>query len=136
MKSQFPWTTEGEGENIKVVVEDDGGYHMPAYLWVIDTTPETNVTRILFRQEASRACAILYSPHASEIELRLVDHALPETANSMDTPPPGFPITKVTYRLEKASRTFNPEACQTLDTLSARPRSVDCRALLLGISAP
>lgn len=72
------------------------------YFWVLDKTPGTNITRFLFsRKENEKICAIMYAPSASSIKSEIKeDGGLPSKFIAIDSPPPNFPITEITYRLE------------------------------------
>lgn len=104
-------------ENIKIInlasLNFNKKKHIKKYFWVMDTTPELNVTRILFKiRKNGEACAILYVPLSSYVSLKLSTQGnLPTLVTSKDSPPPGFLTNKIIYKLNIFNGTYAPVNC-------------------------
>ena len=87
------------------------------YYWVRDNTPQINSTASLFAvDEHGRACGVLYVPLSSSIAFEIgPGGSLPATAMSLDTPPAGFPATRVTYKL-RINGTYATKKCEHISS--------------------
>lgn len=111
MSSNF-WEGYEEDENIRQV-QLSGASEPLQYFWVSDTTPQINITSTLLSVDKSgKSCVILYVPLSSSISFDLdKDGKLPSQATSIDTAPPDFPTTKITYQ-KGSDGIYRPEACK------------------------
>ncbi|WP_146763551.1 hypothetical protein [Xanthomonas oryzae] len=126
ISSAFPWTKDGDDENIQVTEVSKAKNLENFYTWIIDKTPGTNVTRTLFRVSKTQACAVLNAPMSSSIEFKMANNKLPNEAISIDTPPPGMPMTKIIYKLDSDSEDFHPYRCETITQSSGIAKKIDC----------
>lgn len=96
------------------------------FLWVVDLTPGVNVTRTLMMMKDGKACAILYAPLSSDISLQSVPRSgLPKTIVTNDSPPFGFSITRIYYKLNKNINTYLPQSCYKV-SLPRRKTKIPC----------
>lgn len=98
-----------------------GGDGNKSYYWVWDNTPEVNVTSALFEVGPNgRACGLLYVPLSNLVTLKL-DRAgnLPDTVSSTDSPPAGYPTTRITYRRNRDG-TFRATLCESVNERAIR----------------
>jgi hypothetical protein len=110
-------------ENIKTTPMSHAGSNLmgripvAAFVWVMDITPGTNITRTLLMGKRSRqTCAILYAPLSSDVSLkRLTDGGLPDVVVTNDTPPPGLNGNRIVYRLDRKSNTYSPQKCYRIN---------------------
>lgn len=117
-----------EDENIvatQVLVKGSG----TRYYWVGDKTPTINWTSTLFSVDAKGgACAILFVPFSTGLTFELGrDGQLPRRAMSVDTPPPGYPETRIIYSLRKSKGIYVPTRCEHV--LNGRVKIVDCNSV-------
>lgn len=132
VREEFPWTQEQEDENIRIVrvVDKQGG--KSRYTWVMDTTPQINITRVLFSlSENGQVCAILTAPSTSSIDFELNEHSsLPPKIVTTDTPPPGYKARRIHYQLDKRKSAYYPAACEAYDMTDGNAAEVDCKHIL------
>lgn len=124
--SAFPWTKEGEDENIRRITASEAADGGDAYIWLIDATPTTNVARTLLRVSAAQACVVLVAAPSSTMELDISGNVLPNEATSSDTPPPGLPMTKVVYRLNADGAAYHPHRCERVESPAGSSKKIDC----------
>ncbi|MBN6149856.1 hypothetical protein JR065_05855 [Xanthomonas sp. AmX2] len=124
--SAFPWTKDGEDENIRRITASETADGGEAYVWVIDATPNTNVVRTLFRVGAEQACVVLDAAPSSTMELEISDNVLPSQATSLDTPPPGIPMTRVIYKLDRDGSAYHPYQCERVESAAGIGKKIDC----------
>ena len=115
-------------ENIKVVpVPSPRPEREERFVWVMDTTPNVNITRALFKLEShGRACAVLYAPMSNSVPLQLTaEGRLPPEVVTQDTPPAGLEANRIVYRLDPVGGNYAPAACFRI-TSAGTTRSIDC----------
>ncbi len=78
----------------------------------VDKTPGLNPTYVLLQQkDNAKHCVVLTAPYVSNFKFSLNrDGSLPTEVVTIDTPPPGFPATRVAYRL-KNTGVYAPKSC-------------------------
>jgi hypothetical protein len=119
-----------DDENIRVS-KLKGGDGKKSYYWVWDNTPEVNVTSTLFEVAPSgRACGLLYVPLSNLVSLKL-DRAgnLPNELSSTDSPPAGYPTTRITYRRNRDG-TYRTALCESVNARARRV--IDCSRVFSG----
>lgn len=99
------------------------------YIWVRDTTPQTNHTsHLLSIDDTGRACVILYVPLSSSVSLETdAKGLLPPRAKSLDTPPPNFPATEITYTRGRDG-VYWPTTCRHVGA-GIREQKVSCETV-------
>lgn len=124
-----------DDENIKQeLVQNGSGDNVserPSYYWVYDATPGVNITRTLFEKDKEkRFCAILQIPLSSGNDFRIKkDGSLPDVVKSIDSPPPGFPGTKIVFRLDKKHHFYRMSEC--LRVRNGIEKKVNCKKIFL-----
>lgn len=95
--------------------------------WVIDSTPGVNPSRTLLSQKDGRVCAILFVPLSSSVTFDISTQGnFPDTATSLDTPPPGFDSNKIIYKLDERTGNYLPKTCLRVSAAGAE-REIDCK---------
>lgn len=96
------------------------------YIWINDTTPKINITNNLISIDKSgKACIILHAPLSSSISLTLDSNGqLPSQATSVNTPPPGFPATKITYQRDDDG-IYHPKSCSRI--IGSKEKPIECK---------
>ncbi|MCT7329319.1 hypothetical protein [Ralstonia mojiangensis] len=132
--------TFGEGyqddENIKQeeLIQNGSGENVserPSYYWVYDATPGVNITRTLFeKNKGEKLCAILQIPLSSGNDFRIKkDGSLPDVVKSIDSPPPGFPETKIIFKLDKKHHFYRMSEC--LRVRNGIEKKANCKKIFL-----
>lgn len=119
-----------DDENIRVS-KLEGGDRKKSYYWVWDNTPEVNVTSTLFEVGPNgRACGLLYVPLSNLVMLKL-DRAgnLPNKVSSTDSPPAGYPTTRITYRRNRDG-TYRAALCESVNVRASR--EIPCSRVFSG----
>lgn len=100
------------------------------YYWVLDTTPQVNITRTLLeRRGEGKVCVILHAPLASSLTPDLTSHkTFPREVATLDTPPPGFDARKIVYKFSSKERLYRPVNCFLIPR-NAPAKPVSCKEL-------
>lgn len=121
-----------KAEDTAVVYEKGRGERGQKYVWVWDTGPGKNPTRVLFEiNRRGRGCVILFLPASEWHDFKLgIGGALPETVMSstsvLNTNDGGL-SSKIVYRLNKKTGNYGKFPSYCIKVIDEKEEEIDCK---------